>query len=69
RKDAEANQKFDSAAARQRMTEECLRRTGNTPYSWQLDISEAILLGLDPVLMAGTGAGKTLPFVLPLLVD
>ncbi|KAI0683129.1 P-loop containing nucleoside triphosphate hydrolase protein, partial [Cytidiella melzeri] len=69
RKDAEANRKFDSASARQMMTEECLRHTGNTPYSWQLDISEAILLGLDSVLMAGTGAGKTLPFVLPLLVD
>jgi len=30
---------------------------------------EAILLGLDTVVIAGTGAGKTMPFVMPLLLD
>ena len=39
------------------------------PYGWQLDIAEAILLGLDCVAVAGTGSGKTMPFVMPLLVD
>jgi superfamily II DNA helicase RecQ len=41
----------------------------HTPYEWQLDVSEAILLGLDCCIVAGTGAGKTLPFVLPLLAQ
>jgi superfamily II DNA helicase RecQ len=35
---------------------------------WQLDVAEAVLLGLDVTLIAGTGLGKTLPFILPLLV-
>ncbi|KAF9537693.1 P-loop containing nucleoside triphosphate hydrolase protein, partial [Agrocybe pediades] len=34
-----------------------------------LDIAEALLLGLDCSVIAGTGSGKTLPFVLPLLVE
>jgi bloom syndrome protein len=29
---------------------------------------EAILLGLDTVIIAGTRAGKTIPFMLPLLL-
>jgi len=42
---------------------------GLEPYSWQLDVAEALLLGLDCIVIAGTGAGKTMPFVMPLLVD
>jgi ATP-dependent helicase YprA (DUF1998 family) len=42
---------------------------GREPYAWQLDVAEALLLGLDCVTIAGTGAGKTMPFVMPLLVD
>jgi hypothetical protein len=42
---------------------------GKTPYDWQIDISEALLLGLDCIVIAGTGAGKTMPFAMPLLVD
>jgi bloom syndrome protein len=38
------------------------------PYQWQLDVTEAILLGLDSVVIAGTGSGKTIPFMLPLLL-
>ena len=37
------------------------------PYSWQLDVIEAILLGLDSVVIAGMGASKTMPFMMPLL--
>jgi ATP-dependent helicase YprA (DUF1998 family) len=66
---AEQDQKYSSSDVRKSMADECLKRTGYNPYDWQLDISEAILLGLDSVLIAGTGAGKTLPFVLPLLAD
>jgi bloom syndrome protein len=39
------------------------------PYEWQLDVTEAILLGLDSVIITGTGAGKTMPFMMPLLLD
>ncbi|KAF8218453.1 hypothetical protein L208DRAFT_1140040, partial [Tricholoma matsutake] len=34
------------------------------PYEWQLNIAEALLLGLDTVVIAGTGSGKTIPFML-----
>src|SRR5712671_6233205 len=42
---------------------------GLEPYTWQLDVSEALLLGLDCIAIAGTGAGKAMPFIVPLLVD
>ena len=40
---------------------------GKRPYDWQLDITEALLLGRDCIAIAGTGSGKTLPFGMPLL--
>ena len=40
---------------------------GSAPYEWQLDVAEALLLGLDSVVIASTGSGKTIPFMLPLL--
>ncbi|CDO73892.1 hypothetical protein BN946_scf185016.g49 [Trametes cinnabarina] len=43
--------------------------SGKQPYDWQLDVSEALLLGLDTVVTAGTGAGKSIPFVMPLLLE
>jgi ATP-dependent helicase YprA (DUF1998 family) len=42
---------------------------GLKPYTWPLDVCEALLLGLDCIVIAGTGAGKTMPFIMPLLVD
>jgi ATP-dependent helicase YprA (DUF1998 family) len=42
---------------------------GKMPYDWQLDAAEALILGLDCVVVAGTGAGKTIPFVLPLFAQ
>ncbi len=42
---------------------------GLEPYNWQLDICEVLLLGVDCIAIAGTGAGKTMPFIMPLLVD
>ncbi|KZT02561.1 uncharacterized protein LAESUDRAFT_601365, partial [Laetiporus sulphureus 93-53] len=39
------------------------------PYDWQVDVTEALLLGMDCTVIAGTGAGKTMPFVMPLLLD
>lgn len=42
---------------------------GRQPYDWQIDVTEAILLCIDCMVIAGTGAGKTMPFVMPLLLD
>ena len=42
--------------------------THSSPYGWQLDVTEALLLGLDSVVIAGTGSGKTIPFMLPLML-
>ncbi|KAJ3501241.1 hypothetical protein NLJ89_g9430 [Agrocybe chaxingu] len=59
----------DSAATRISLTEVTRRRSGDNPYEWQLDMSEAVLLGLDTIVIAGTGSGKTLPFVMPSMLD
>ena len=42
---------------------------GQDPYEWQIDVTEAILLELDSVVIAGTGAGKTMPFMMSLLLQ
>ena len=39
------------------------------PYDWQLDVTEVILLGHDSVVVASTGAGKTMPFMMPLMLN
>ena len=39
------------------------------PYDWQVDLAEALNLGLDATVIAGTGSGKTLPWVMPLLLE
>ncbi|KAJ7229702.1 P-loop containing nucleoside triphosphate hydrolase protein [Mycena rebaudengoi] len=38
-------------------------------HDWQIDIGEALHLGVDCSLIAGTGAGKAMPFVMPLFLD
>ena len=60
---------YNSAATRVNISQLFQVRFGGGPYDWQLDVMEAILLGLDTVVIAGTGAGKTMPFVMPLLLD
>ena len=42
---------------------------GRAPYEWQVDVTEALLLERDVVVIASTGAGKTMPFCMPLLID
>ncbi|TBU51097.1 hypothetical protein BD310DRAFT_835356 [Dichomitus squalens] len=69
RVDAKNRRKYDSSQARHIMTEKCKEKTGLTPYQEQLDLAECMLLGLDATCIAGTGWGKTLPFVLPLFVS
>ena len=43
--------------------------SGRYFYDWQLDVAEAIILGLYSIVIAGTGSGKTMPFMMPLLMD
>ena len=42
---------------------------GKKPYDWQVDACEALLFGLYCIVIAGTGAGKTFLFAMPLLMD
>ncbi|KAF8598907.1 P-loop containing nucleoside triphosphate hydrolase protein, partial [Ceratobasidium sp. AG-I] len=43
-------------------------RTGKQPYEWQLKNAEDRLDGKDTLTIAGTGAGKSLPFAMPAFV-
>lgn len=61
--------KYSSLTTRQKLRDELSSRTsGLEAYEWQVDVAEAIILGLDCTVIAGTGAGKTLPFAMPLFV-
>ena len=51
-----------------RMSDECEKVMGYRPYLWQTYIGEAIHRRLSSILIAPMGAGKTIPFILPLLV-
>src|SRR6267154_6369804 len=64
------DQDYDSEGTRKMMSQKLQDVFhGRTPYDWQLDAAEALILGLDCVVVARTGAGKTIPFVLPLFVQ
>lgn len=69
RKRMQRYKKYSSASIRDLVSAEVTARTGKVPYSWQLDVVEAILFGLDCIVLAGTGSGKTLPFAMVLLAD
>lgn len=59
---------YASVETRRQLRSECLKRCGFVAKDWQLDIAEALILKLDTVLIAGTGFGKTTPFVLPMML-
>ena len=59
---------YDSGDMRVKMQTHLSNSSGFRPYDWQLDVAESLLLGLDSIVIAGTGSGKTIPFMLPLLV-
>lgn len=65
---AAKNRTYNSQDTRNRLDSIFSEQSGFKPYGWQLDVAEAILLGLDCVVIAGTGSGKTIPFMLPLLL-
>ncbi|KAI0715510.1 P-loop containing nucleoside triphosphate hydrolase protein [Cerioporus squamosus] len=70
RKLATKEREYDSESTREdikRLSTEAFG--GKVPYEWQVDVAEALWLGLDTAVIAGTGAGKTMPFVMPLLLD
>jgi ATP-dependent helicase YprA (DUF1998 family) len=68
REEAARKNGYDSTRTRSDLKSIFHDRFGKDPYEWQLDVTEAILLGLDSVVIAGT-AGKTMPFMMPLLLD
>src|ERR1700749_491091 len=65
---ASQNSPYDSTLVRVCMLEQLYVRSGETlkARDWQLDVSEALILGLDVIVISGTGTGKTVPFILPL---
>ena len=70
RQQSAKKKKYSSSATRQKLRHELSSCTnGLEAYDWQLDVSEALLLGLDCTVIAGTGAGKTMPFVMPLFIQ
>jgi ATP-dependent helicase YprA (DUF1998 family) len=66
---AQETRGYSSGATRLQLSSECFTRCGYYPTSWQIDAAESIHLNLDTVIIAGTGSGKTTPFVLPLMLD
>ncbi|KAG9097411.1 hypothetical protein FS749_006365 [Ceratobasidium sp. UAMH 11750] len=54
---------------KRRLTEKVQGVTKFTPHDWQLEAALAIHLGRDVFILAGTGFGKTLPFIMNCLLD
>ena len=69
REDPARKKGYNSQRTRDELKQLFCEHFGTDPFEWQLDVTEAILLGLDSVVIAGTGAGKTMPFMMPLLLD
>ncbi|KAF9474639.1 hypothetical protein BDN70DRAFT_775081, partial [Pholiota conissans] len=51
------------------LEEKAVHVLGVHPFKWQLNTAKAILCGKDVIIDIGTGNGKTLCFLLPLLLD
>lgn len=65
-----SKQGYDSDATREALTNAVRAAFNeNSPHDFQLDVAEALTLGLDVTVVAGTGSGKTLPWAMPLLLD
>ncbi|KAK7034215.1 bloom syndrome [Favolaschia claudopus] len=59
---------YDSVRVRATMNNALKTRANYNAHTWQLDVAEALLLHVDCLVIAGTGSGKTTPFLLPLLL-
>jgi hypothetical protein len=54
---------------KEKLVQKAQEIAGITPYDWQLEASLATHLGRDVFILAGTGFGKTLPFVMNCWLD
>lgn len=54
---------YDSAVTRQKLSDSAITTLcpAIKPYDWQIDVAEALALGLDATVVAGICSGKTLP--------
>ncbi|KAJ7240931.1 P-loop containing nucleoside triphosphate hydrolase protein [Mycena rebaudengoi] len=68
REKAREKTKYDSEATRRDLARLFEEEYGKPPYERQIDVSEALILGLDCIVISGTGAGRTIPFMMPLLL-
>ena len=50
------------------LSEKAFQILGKHPFQWQLEAAKSILCGKDVIIDVGTGCGKTLCFLLPLLL-
>ena len=61
---------YNSQATRHTLAESVAARCpAVNPYDWQIDVAEAVALGLNATVIAGTWSGKTLPWALSLLLE
>ncbi|KAJ7346301.1 P-loop containing nucleoside triphosphate hydrolase protein [Mycena albidolilacea] len=68
REKARRKKKYDSIKTRRDLARLFREQEGKDAYEWQIDVAEDLILGLDAVVIAETGAGKTIPFMLPVLL-
>ncbi|KAH7910891.1 P-loop containing nucleoside triphosphate hydrolase protein [Hygrophoropsis aurantiaca] len=61
---------YSSETTRKALEEACKDHCNSrTPYPWQVDAAEAFYLSMDCTIIAGTGSGKTLPFIMPSFIN
>ncbi|KIY61159.1 hypothetical protein CYLTODRAFT_327075, partial [Cylindrobasidium torrendii FP15055 ss-10] len=61
RSHAEAKKQYNSSQMRRELQRLFTEKFSRPAYDWHLDVTESVLLGLDTVLLAGTGFVKTMP--------
>ncbi|KAL6302952.1 hypothetical protein BKA93DRAFT_706632, partial [Sparassis latifolia] len=55
REEASKLRGYDSHACHRRLIERFREANNKFPYGWQIDVGEALVLGLDYSVIAGTG--------------
>ncbi|KAJ6494352.1 hypothetical protein C8R45DRAFT_824550 [Mycena sanguinolenta] len=70
REDVSKTRGYQSTPTRARIRNEfTVQNNGMIAHEWQVDMAEALHLGLDCSLIAGTSAGKTMPFMMLLFEE